>query len=319
MRFADAPAPVPQLARADEIQAFEHALDAARPASGPDVAVLGRGKLLAALAPAARPGLVFKRLPPFPSETARTRYARALDAYRLMLAERVGLDLPPQQSVHAEDAAGAPLLYVVQERLPRGAFVDALLPHLDDHEAARLLGTVATATLRVWHRNAIDGPTGWTGLDARLDNWAVRAVEDVLTLRYVDTAVPLVRRAGQDLLAPEVFLQTIPAPLVRYFRPRLHDALLERYDVRIALLDVVASLHGGGQAHRVALAVALVNRLLETEENAELFVDPLTPGEVAAHHARSAGFWRRFHAAGRAARFTRTTLFRQPFPSVLPE
>lgn len=319
MRFAHAPPPTPLLAHAEQIQAIEAALDPAWPAAAPAIEVAGAGKLLAALTHADLPGLVLKRLPPFPSSAARTHHARAVDAYRLLLQDRIGLHLPPQQWVAATTTEGAPVLYVVQAHLPADTFMPALLAHLDDEQATRLLAAIASSILRVWHRNAIDGPAGWTGLDARVDNWAVSAEGDKLSLRYVDTAVPLLRRAGRDLLVADLFLQTIPAPFVRFFRDRLQHALIDRYELRVALLDFAGSLHASGQEARIPLVVNVVNRLLATDENAELFVDPIRLEEVERYWRRSMRFWTLFHAAGRLGRFARTTLLRRPFPSVLPE
>lgn len=305
----------------DWLQGFEERFDPARLKTDGTAAVhlLGCGRLIAALGLAEQPEVALKRLPPFPSPEARSLYRRAVDAYHVVLKDQIGLDVPEQRCVAVTSPEGAPVLYIVQTRQEPETFAPYVLAHASEEEVEAILEALLHHTVRVWNRNEIDGPESLTGLDARLANWTLLLEEGkVGAVGYVDTTTPFVRRIGHDLLDPEVFLQRVPGPLAGLLRSGLHRAHARYYDLRLVLIDFVADLYTVGQAERIPLALEVINRFLHSDQGEDFYLDPITRAEVDGHHRKDTRFWTTFRTLSRVNRFFTATLFRQPYPHVLP-
>jgi hypothetical protein len=306
----------------ERLLAFENQFDPSRP-SGSRIRVLGHGRVSTVFQVEGLDDVALKRLPPFPTVTARALYERALNAYHMLLRDTVGLRVVDQRCLALTNAAGEHVLYIAQARQPADEIGDRVLARCTDDEAVALFATVLRNTFRVWYRNQIelelDVPGSEMGLDARLSNWAAR-LEDgrVSDVRYLDTGTPFYRRLGKDQLEPELFLSSVPAPLAGLVRPHfVGDVLTRYYDLRLVLIDFLADLQAGEQAGRLPVALHVVNHLLTTEA-ADLYVAPVKASEVAHYARQDARFWRRFLALSRFKRFTTTRVFRQKYHFLLP-
>ncbi len=302
--------------------AFENRLDPAAPAPS-RLRVLGHGKFSTVFQIEGAEDVALKRLPPFPSTTARALYERALNAYHMLLRDTADLPVVEQQCLPVTNAAGEYVLYIAQRCQPADQIGDRLLGRCTDEEAVAVFAAVVRKTLRVWYRNEIEKelevPGSQMGLDARLSNWSVTLEEGkVADIRYLDTGTPFFRRLDRDHLDPELFLSSVPAALARFVRQHyVGDVLTRYYDLRLVLMDLLADLYALDQSARVSQALHVINHVL-TVEAPDLGVEPIRVEEVERYAWQDTRFWKRYLALSRFKRFTTTKVFRRRYPFLLP-
>lgn len=306
----------------DQLLSFENQLDPARPAAS-GIRILGHGRFSTVFEAPGLPGLALKRLPPYPSSTARAMHERALNAYHMILRGTVGLNVARQRCVSFTNRHGEHVLYIAQEMQPYNTIGDRVLSQCTEEQAPLVIDAVLRQVLRVWHRNEIekelDVPGSITGLDAQLSNWSVVLDEDgVRQVVYLDTGTPFFRRLGRDLLEPDLMLGSVPLPLVGLVRPHFVRDVLDRYyDLRRVVIDFVGGFYAIDQAERVPLALSRVNAFLTTEAE-DLEIEPIDQREVEVYARRDERFWKKFLTLSRIKRFGKTRILRQKYNFSLP-
>lgn len=265
-----------------------------------DLEVLGYGEISAVLALDAPEGrFACKRLPPFPGAGSLEAYRACLAEYLSALAGR-GLRVAPTTLLHVERPGGDLRAYCVQEALPLGSLLPAILARAGEGRARELFGRLVDAVV------AAAGPG--LGLDGQVSNWAVAGGE----LVYLDVTTPLLRDgAGAERLDIGLFLASLPWALraaVRRFV--LRDILDKYYRPRGVVLDALANL----------LKERLERRLPALLEEANARLEPaLTEEEVRRYYASDARSWALLQRLRRLDRAWQRGVRRRPYPFLLPE
>lgn len=250
--------------------------------SSADVLTVGRAATVYQVADL--PGVVVKRLPSFESAERRDFYARSVDAYAKLLANPIGLDVFAHRCEAVQSPAGA-VLYIMQERAEPDTVADRLFAVGDQELREAILRTVLRATLRVWHRNAIEREIhthdSQIGLDSRLSNWSISLDDNGVRASYFDTGTPFIRRLGRDRIDPSIFPNHIPVRPGTFLSRRKPDEELDRYyDFRLALIDLLAEIGAIDNQHLDA-SLNLVNEFLQThaedQNEAPLTLDEIKP------------------------------------------
>lgn len=306
----------------DQLLAFENRLNPGLPEES-RIHVLGHGKFSTVFQLEGLEAVALKRLPPFPTAAARAFYERALNIYHMLLGETIGLDVVDQCCIPLTNKDDEHILYIAQARQPDAHIGHRVLQHCTEEEARAVLEAILHNVLRVWYRNEIekelDVPGSLTGLDAQIANWAV-TLEDgrVRRIVYLDTGTPFFRRLGRDRLEPDVFLASVPATMSWLVRRAFVQDVLDRYyDLRLVLIDMLASFYEADLEARVPQALEVVNDFVTTEA-ADLYIAPVARAEVEASARKDAYFWRRFLRLARVKRFCTTRLLRQKYNFMLP-
>lgn len=228
------------------------------------------------------PDFVIKRLPPFSASDRRALYARSIDAYARLLHAPIGLDVLPHACVEI-DSDDEPVLYVIQPACEADSIGDRLIQDADDVSFTWALQTVLRASLRVWHRNAIEreiqGHDSQIGLDARLSNWSIDLSGEHPRAIYFDTGTPFIRRLGRDRVDPEIFPDHIPSARSSFWSRRKPEEELSRYyDLRTVIIDLLAEL-GAVAPARLDSALRQANAFL-TGEAEDLGESPIEADEL---------------------------------------
>lgn len=307
-----APPPDP----AEALIETETRLDPARPTAAAGVEVLGYGEVSVALRLAALPGLVCKRMSGFRDVSAVARYqqlvAEYLDALGTAGVRTVATTVVP---VRLPDRR--PVVYLLQPELPAASLGHRRLATGDDatldHDVARVLAYV----LRL-HRVSSSGPEE-LAVDGQLSNWAFLPEADREPL-LVDVGTPFMRRGGQHLFDPEIFLSAVPPVLRAYYRHRhMIEAYLDDYfEPRLVAVDLLGNFHKEGRPDRIPVALARVNAWLGEHAGELGRPRAVTVDEVSSYYRQDARLLALFLRLRRLDRFVRATVLRGRYDFVLP-
>ena len=277
------------------LDAFEDALDPARPESFPGLRIIGYGEVSAVLTLADVPGVVLKRMAGF-ADLASAEAYRVLVTDYVSAVRSAGVPVLDTDVLVVRRRERAPVVYLVQPEVAQDGLGHHLMRTADDATHEQLLRRVLEAMLAV-REHAVED----VAVDAQLSNWSFAAgLDEAPTL--LDVGTPFVRRDGRQAMDAEIILSTAPAPLRPLFR-RLGTvpAYFEDYFVpRTAVIDLLGNYHKEGRPDRIDDALAVVNPWLEP-----LGATPVTRREVDRYYrsdARLLGFWLQARRAERAIR-----------------
>ncbi len=239
-----------------------------------------------------------KRLPPFPTSEAASRYAAVFEEYIATLAASAVRVVPSQLERLAADD-GSVVLFCVQPVLPAGQLAVRVLERSDAESARRLFELVLGRIL--------SSVTRQVGLDGQLSNWMVDG-DDVL---FLDVTTPMLKdAAGRDRLDTELFLAAVPTPVRPLFRRFVVPHVIDQYhDPRGVVIDLLANLIKDDLEPYIAPFLELANPRLSR---------PISDDEVRRYYEGNARVWGAWQAMRRCDRFVRTRLLGKPYPFLLP-
>jgi hypothetical protein len=302
-------------ALADALARLESTLDPAAPeASG--ATVIGYGEISVALQTEALPGRVVKRMSGFADEAMAGRHSALVEEYVAAL-RACGLAVVDTDVVVVPREGRAPIVAVVQQRLPPDRLGHRLVHDVDDAALARMLTGILEAVRRVLLSGTADDAA--LAVDAQLSNWWFEHLDRVGADGpvLIDVGTPFVRRRGQLALDRELILAAAPRVVRPYFR---WDRTIEKYqedyfDLRTAAVDMLANFHKEGCAPRLPCAVAAVNDWLARYEPS---VAALTRDEVDRYYRSDARLLELYLRLRRADRLVHHRLLRRRYDFVLP-
>src|SRR5581483_8697997 len=312
-------------AQLDILQTFERDLDPQHPeASRIPARILGYGEISAVieiLTPEME-GLAFKRLPLFRDPNEIDRYRAVFQAYQRLLQERIHIRLPAQAHAVASNARGAPVFYIIQQKLRADSIGSRALHILADGEILALAQRVLQELHKAYAFNREQSEIE-IALDGQISNWAIedfdgKQLTEKVSLRYVDTSTPLFRVNGVEQLNAELFLRSAPSFLAWALRKLyLADVVNRYYDFHRVAVDLVANFYKEQRADLVPALIQTVNAFFADDARA-LNIVPLTEQEVRAYYRADAQIWSLYFNARKFDRWLRTRILRKAYPYILP-
>lgn len=308
------------------LQEFERGLDPQHPERSQIPAhILGYGEIstVIEIQNAAMQGFAFKRLPLFRDAREVERYTAAFGEYARLLQQEIGIQLPAQDHALVQGASGAPVFYIVQQKLAPDSIGSRALHTLSDADILKLVRSVLRELFRVWEFNRAQ-TRAQVAIDGQISNWAIRASDaapsaEFFALRYVDTSTPLFRVDGVEQLDTELFLRSAPFFLVWALRALyLKDVVNRYYDFHLVATDLAANFYKEQRADLAPAVVRTVNAFFANEARA-LNVKPLTEKQVGDYYREDAQIWSLYFNARKTDRWLRTRALRKPYPYILPD
>lgn len=310
------------------LETFEAGLDPRHPErSGIPATIIGYGEISTIFeidADSLR-GHALKRMPIFISLDEVTRYEALYAEYNRLLADDIGISVPPCTSVRVVPPRGNMVVYAVQEKLPAGAIGDRVIRRLDDGSIVMLVLMILREMKKVWDFNASDG--GVTiGFDGQISNWALKDYDGVsppvidgrTALCYIDTSTPLMRVRGEEQLDAELFLRSAPSFLIWLIRWLFLDDVMTRYyKFHLVAVDLIANFYKEQRPDLIETLVDAANGFFR-DEAPDLAVAPLTTKEVRAYYREDAMIWRLYLGLRKLDRFLQRVILRRHYQYILP-
>ena len=326
--MTDAWLPIDRDSLISTLDLIEATLDPLQPEASGGTRVLGYGEISVALEIDALPGLVCKRMSGFADPASASAYLDLMDRYLGELAG-AGVAVAPTVAVPVGRAERAPVVYLVQPRLPGDSIGNTLLRTADDETLARAIRSAldSVATVARSSRDRADGIE--VAVDGQLSNWSFGGGVDGADGAdapageagpvLFDVGTPFLRRNGRHVIDLEVLLAPIPPGLRAYYRRRrLIEAYLDDYFVpRTVALDLLGNFHKEGASERLGIGEGVVNEWLATADLPGPR-DPIHVTEVAEYYRKDSELLALYLRLRRMDRFLRTRALRQPYDYVLP-
>ncbi len=301
---------------ADALAGVERSLDPGAPERGGAVHVLAHGEISVALAVAALPGLVCKRMSGFADGGSASRYVGLVGDY-LERLRRAGVSVVPTDVVPIERDPRPPVVYLVQPRLPAESLGDHVLRTGDDATVRSAL-TAALSVVAGLARHAAE-PGEEVALDGQLSNWSFAPDPASAPPVLIDVGTPFVRRGGEHAMDREVLLAPVPPGIRAYYRrKRLVEAYLDDYFTpRTVAVDLLGNFHKERAVARLPVGLEVVNAWLGSGDLPGPTA-PVTGEEVERYYRQDADLLALYLRLRRMDRFLRTRVLRRPYDYVLP-
>jgi hypothetical protein len=274
--------------------------------------IVGYGEISVILEIANMPGIVFKRLPIFPSRPRAEKYAEMYRDYCRYLC-KAGLSLPESDTWVVEAADRPTVLYIAQEKLPPDRFAHTLIQHRDKTDCRKIFTKTVFELDKVWQFNQRRRPGLELAIDGQLSNWVIPDSNERAPIFYIDTSTPLFRVDGAEQQDPEPLLSSTPFFLRWMIRLLFLDEVMSRYYVpRLVYTDLAANLHKEQRPDLVPDAVAVINQALPESENR------LTVSEVGKYYKGDKRIWRVFLMFRKIDRWLQRNILRKRYEFILP-
>jgi len=292
------------------LKAFEKGLDPRFPERGPVPArVLGYGEMTTVLeiGEGAARDLAYKRMPMLENAEEVKQYEGLHHEYIRLLRDEAGIQVIPCEILHFQDERrGRPVVYIVQRKVPAETMGHRAIHGLQEKEIGRLVHAALRETLKIFDYNLARPGGIEIGFDGQISNWAIMGgagPEAPISLSYLDTSTPLIRKDGKEQLDPELFLRSAPSYLVWIIRLLfLKDVLTRYYDFRKVAIDLLANFYKEQRPDLIPGLLEVVNGFFEGEAAAHR-VPPITADEVRAYYREDIWIWRTYLAFRKIDRF----------------
>ncbi|MGE5251999.1 MAG: DUF6206 family protein, partial [Bacteroidota bacterium] len=211
------------------LKRFEAGLDPRHPEEG-DVPgrVIGYGEISTVLEIGSGGGddLAYKRVPIFHAEEEIERYEALYKDYVQVLCDRIGIQIVPSDITRISDEErNRVVVYIVQVKLAVESIGHKAIHHLEARDVKRLVLAVLTELRKVFDFNQQNEGKWELGIDGQISNWAIADFDpqatqlgETISLLYLDTSTPFIRKNGTEQLDPELFLRSAPSFLVWLLR-----------------------------------------------------------------------------------------------------
>ncbi|MEA3286509.1 MAG: DUF6206 family protein [Candidatus Marinimicrobia bacterium] len=292
------------------LQNFESGLDPLNlEASAIPCKILGYGEISTVLQLQSDPDLAAKRMPLFKSVSAAEKYAGDYHHYveRLRAA---GLLVPEDTTMYVNGHGDIIVLYILQKQLPPERFCHKLIHTESPAFISKMAQLIVEEIEKVWTYNAEQAPELKLAIDGQLSNWVLLESGELF---FIDTSTPLMHENGQEVLDPELLIQSAPSFLRWLIRWQFLDDVMNRYyDRGLVYTDLIANLYKEQQPGLVEPWISIINTA--TEEHMEA----LDKKQIEAYYKEDKLIWSLFLGLRRLDRFIKTKLLRQRYEFVLP-
>jgi len=292
------------------LQDFETGLNPLDPtASVIPCTILGYGEISTVLRIDNDLDVAAKRMPLFSSESAAKNYALNYRNYCDRLRE-AGLSVPDDTTISVEGHGGITVLYILQKQLPPERFCHKLI-HTESSEfinkmAQRIVGQIE----QVWEYNEQHEPDLKLAIDGQLSNWVLMENGSIL---FIDTSTPLMLEHGEEVLDPELLLQSAPSFLRWLIRWQFLDDVMSRYyDRRLVYTDLVANLYKEQCAGLVKPWIEIINSETQTR------MESLDNEQIRSYYREDKIIWSLFLGLRRLDRFIKSKILGKRYEFVLP-
>lgn len=294
----------------DILQAFELGLEPEWPdRSAIPCRILGYGEISTVLEIEGIPGFAAKRMPLFNSIAAAETYIGHYDTYCQRLRS-AGLQIPEGRTVTVSGKVGNTVLYLLQRKLSPERFCHKLIHQQEEPQNKAIIIRLITELEKVWSYNASRSSEIKLAIDGQLSNWVLLENGDIF---YVDTSTPLMHENGDEVLDPELFLQSAPSFLRWLIRWQFLDDVMSRYyDSRLVYTDLIANLFKEQKADLVDDWLKAINHATSGR------MDALDRRQIEAYYREDKLIWSLFLALRRLDRFIKQSLLGKRYEFILP-
>jgi len=309
------------------LQEFENGLDSIQPEhSRVPCRVLGYGEISTVFEILVDKisGLAFKRMSIFERMEELDAYLITYKEYNRVLEKEIGINLPKHGYCAFINESGRPIFYIIQEKLSAPGIGNNALHTLEHQDTLKLFKLVMRESFKVWkfslHHKEID-----VGIDGQVSNWIINgfdpqqpAIEDNVSLSYIDTSTPFMRVKRVDQMDPELFLRSAPSFLAWILRIFFLDEVVDRYyDFRKVIIDLLANCYKEQKPELIPDLISLANKFFESEAKALALV-LIQEKEVRDYYKEDALIWTLFLSMRRFDRFLHRYILRRTYPYLLP-
>jgi hypothetical protein len=300
------------------LERFERGLNLRAPQASPIPArVLGVGEISTALEIEASPGMALKRMPMFRDAGEADRYEKLYEEYIAVLGQQAGLTLPESSILRV---MGHPVvLYILQEKLPEDSIGNRAIQHMPPEQVHILVSAVLSEMQKVFAFNRQNRGRIEIGLDGQISNWSIQGYDPAqplqsgsISLKYIDTSTPLMRKNGVEQLDSELFLRSAPSFLRWLLRALFVSDVVNRYYYEHKIIvDLIANFYKEQRPELVPGLVDLANAFNDGTGK------PFTEAEIRGYYREDALTWRVYLAFRKFDRWIHGML-RKPYPYILP-
>jgi hypothetical protein len=269
-------------------------------------------------------GLAFKRMSIFESQEELGRYIKAYLEYNHLIAEEIGIKLPPHGHAIVKNPSGRPIFYILQFKLPAAAIGNNAIHLLNRQGVLILFERVLQELNKLWSFNHRQSKYQ-VSLDGQISNWVIKnfdpdtgEIDPDIPLSYVDTSTPVYQVDGVEQFDPELVLRTTPrllAAIIRQFF--LEDVMTRYYDPRKVVVDILANFHKEGRPDLIPELTTAANRFFADGEK-EFNVEPIQEQEIRDYYREDAFIWSFLSSTRRLDRFLYLKILRREYPYILP-
>jgi hypothetical protein len=247
-----------------------------------------------------------------------------VDSTEGLIAEEIGIKLPPHGHAIVKNPSGRPIFYILQFKLPAAAIGNNAIHLLNRQGVLILFERVLQELNKLWSFNHRQSKYQ-VSLDGQISNWVIKnfdpdtgEIDPDIPLSYVDTSTPVYQVDGVEQFDPELVLRTTPrllAAIIRQFF--LEDVMTRYYDPRKVVVDILANFHKEGRPDLIPELTTAANRFFADGEK-EFNVEPIQEQEIRDYYREDAFIWSFLSSTRRLDRFLYLKILRREYPYILP-
>jgi hypothetical protein len=245
--------------------------------------------------------VVYKKMPPFLNRADAETFVQRYREYNTVLCDEVGIAVPQFDARIAELEPGRVHIFVIQERVDPQSVGHELLRNISIRAGERLYALILREYVKFFDFNQACAGNGYQiGLDGQIPNWSVVGCDgdpESLTgeekLLYLDTNVPMIRIANQDVVSTDMYFQALPGA-ARWLIKRLNidQEVMDRYfQVRAVMLDFLGNTIVRHREDLVPSFLEMSNEAL-AGPMARANLPPFTMKEVRKYYRSDVATWR---------------------------
>ncbi|MBN1574049.1 MAG: hypothetical protein JW984_12710 [Deltaproteobacteria bacterium] len=310
----------------DLLMRFERGLDPRNPEDNEvPTKVLGYGEMstVFTITGEGQGDLAYKRMPIFEDMEEAEKYRAVYNEYNDLL-NKIGITVPPFDSVVIENDDGQIVMFGVQKILDPASIAHKIIHSITDDEIMLLVRLILREIKKTFDFNKKNKKLNIV-LDAQISNWAVKGfdpkrpkITEKTEFFFIDTTTPLFRKDGVEQLDPELILRAAPSFLLWIVRLLFVEDVISRYyDFHLSTIDLVANFYKEQRSDLIPALIDLANDFFETEAK-DLKIEPITMKKVNSYYREDVLIWRLWLFFRKVDRFIRTKITRKGYPFILP-
>lgn len=267
--------------------------------------------------------LAYKRMPIFETMDEAEKYRSVYNEYNDLLS-KIGITIPPYDSVIIENDDGQIVMFGVQKILDPASIAHKIIHSITDDEILLMVRLVLREIKKTFDFNKKNDKLNIV-LDAQISNWAVvdfdpkkPKITEKSEFFFIDTTTPLFRKDDVEQLDPELILRAAPSFLIWIVRLLFVEDVISRYyDFHLSTIDLIANFYKEQRADLIPALIELANDFFETEAK-DLGIEPITMKKVNSYYREDVLIWRLWLFFRKVDRFIRTKITRSGYPFILP-
>ncbi len=271
--------------------------------------------------------IAYKRLPIFESEIQVQRHISAYIKYNEILT-RLGIDIPPEDSIWIRTAKNKIVLYCAQEKITPETMGNRVIhDKISKKDFQNLIFLIMRKLSSIWLFNNRSKKIK-VGIDGQISNWSLTGydskkpeITEDEQLVYLDTSTPMFRVNGIEAMEPDLFLKSAPSFLRWLLKALFVEEVVGRYyDFRSVVIDLVANFYKEQKPKLIPESLNIINAFFK-EEVSQLEIPSISHNEVYSYYNGFLGdkqIWIIFQNARRIDRYFQTKMLRREYDFYLP-